>query len=370
MVRAGLRVVVLDRARFPRVKLCAGWISAPIWDALELAAADYPRGLWRWERCHVRYHGVERSVPVGGWFIRRLEFDEFLLRRSGAEVVEGHTVKSLVRDGDRWLIDGRYRARYLVGAGGTQCPVARQVFAPKPRPPVGVQELELPADPAAVAAARRGDDGEPELFLHDDLRGYAWNVPKTDWLNLGCGTLSAREVRSAWRSARDYFVGAGHVPAALAPALERMEGWSYYLFHPAHLDDAQRDGACLVGDALGLAQPLTAEGILPSVISGALCGEAIAAGEPARYPATLRAHPVLRDYHLWWQLRDLKGALPTRSGAPRARGPVPGFLRAASSGAVATGFAWLFAGKRVPAPGPVRAAVSALHRRYRKETSP
>ena len=41
LVRAGLRVAVVDRRRFPRVKLCAGWISAPVWDVLELSRREY-----------------------------------------------------------------------------------------------------------------------------------------------------------------------------------------------------------------------------------------------------------------------------------------------------------------------------------------
>ena len=81
-----------------------------------------------------------------------------------------------------------------------------------------------------------------------------------------------------------------------------MKGHAYFLFDPAHLDGAarvdadRRGGAYLVGDSLGLAQPLTAEGILPAVVSGRLAAEAILAGAPADYPARLAAHPVLADY--------------------------------------------------------------------------
>ena len=72
-----------------------------------------------------------------------------------------------------------------------------------------------------------------------------------------------------------------------------MKGHTYYLFDPAHLDgaapgpDATGAGVLLCGDGLGLAQPLTAEGILPAVLSGRLAAEAILAGAPASYPARL-----------------------------------------------------------------------------------
>jgi menaquinone-9 beta-reductase len=205
LARGGARVAVLDRAEFPRVKLCAGWISAPIWDVLELSPRAYPRGLWAWNTAHVAYRGERHAIRCRGWFIRRYELDDFLLRGSGADLHLGHHVKAIDRDADGLWRIGDLRARHLVGAGGTHCPVARIVQPPRPRGPVGVQEHEFQVDAAAVARTRIGDDGEPELLLHDDLRGYAWNVPKTDWLNVGVGTVDPTEVRGAWQRAREHF---------------------------------------------------------------------------------------------------------------------------------------------------------------------
>src|ERR1039458_836005 len=72
-----------------------------------------------------------------------------------------------------------------------------------------------------------------------------------------------------------------------------MKGYSYYLYHPQHLRGAARvdadgkGGVYLVGDSLGLAHPITAEGILPATVSGRLLAEAIFAGAPASYRARL-----------------------------------------------------------------------------------
>ena len=332
LTRAGAHVAVIDRARFPRVKLCAGWVSAPIWDALDLAPRAYPAGLWEWNTCHVHYRGTDHAVPCRGWFIRRYELDDFLLRTSGAELHLGESVKAIERDADGLWSTGEHRARHLVGAGGTHCPVARVLAPPRARGPVGVQELELENDAGAVARTRLGADGEPELLLFDDLRGYAWNVPKSAWLNVGAGTVDPTEVRDAWRAARTYFIAAGHVPDDAAPALDHVKGHSYYLFDPAHLAAAARidpDGAgglYLVGDALGLAQPLTAEGILPAVVSGRLCAEAILDGEPATYPARLAAHPVIADYARVFRLRETAAGL-RRGAAPRRSAPRTGPAR-------------------------------------------
>lgn len=348
LTAAGARVAVVDRAMFPRVKLCAGWVSPGIWHALDLAAAEYTGGLWEWRTCHVRYRERIHAIACHGWFIRRCELDDFLLRRSGADLHLGVAIKHVERGADGiWSIDG-LRARFLIGAGGTHCPVAKLLAPARPKPPVGVQELELESDASAIERTRLGDDGEPELLLFDDGGGYGWNVPKSSWLNVGCGTLDANDVRRAWRSTLGYLRAAGHVPVALAPELARAKGHTYYLFAPAHLDraavvdDDGRGGAFLVGDALGLAHPITAEGILPAVISGRHLGRAIAAGDPASYVDRLRRDPVLADYRRLHAAIAIAGALrrrwPARRGLP------------ISQRLVARSFAWMFSGAQLPVP--------------------
>src|SRR5437867_470147 len=84
LVRGGARVAVVDRAQFPRVKLCGGWLSRTIWDELAIRPPDYPGHLWEWNTCHVSYLGQQQAVPCRGWFIRRYELDDYLLRASGA----------------------------------------------------------------------------------------------------------------------------------------------------------------------------------------------------------------------------------------------------------------------------------------------
>lgn len=376
LARGGARAALIDRAEFPRVKLCAGWISAPIWDALGYAPREYTGGLWEWHTARVHYRGTPHEIACHGWFIRRYELDAFLLERSGAELHLGRAVKTIERDGDGfWTVrvasrgsgpagaesppdpsqrrsaaEETLRARHLVGAGGTHCPVARIVAPPRPRGVVGVQEHEFQCDGAAVARTRAGADGEPELLLHDDLRGYAWNVPKSDWLNVGCGTLDPTEVRAAWQRARAHFRAAGHVPAEASDGLEHVKGHSYYLFDPAHVAGAAKDGAYLVGDSLGLAQPLTAEGILPAVVSGRTLAEAILDRDAASYPDRLAAHPVIADYRRVFQLRELGGSLRPRNGNRRPPGRVATALAGPARRAVASGFAWMFSGARLPAP--------------------
>src|SRR4051794_10908587 len=91
--RAGVDVLVLDAARFPRDKVCAGWITPQVVDELELDLAEY-----RQRRTLQEITGFRTGV-VGGkrdtaitygrpvsYAIRRCEFDHYLLGRSGARL--------------------------------------------------------------------------------------------------------------------------------------------------------------------------------------------------------------------------------------------------------------------------------------------
>lgn len=347
LTRAGARVAVIDRAEFPRVKLCAGWLSPSFWDVIQRAPREYPRGLWEWRQCHVHYRGRSYSVPGRGWFIRRYELDDWLLHECGAELHLGTNVKDIVREPDgTWRI-GELRGKYVVGAGGTHCPVARMLAPTRPRRAVGVQELELQTDELAVARTRMGKDGEPELVLFEDLGGYGWNVPKRDWINIGCGTLDATAVRDAWQTTHALLREAGHVPAEAEPQLQHMKGHSYFLFEPAHLETAAKDGAFLVGDSLGLAHPLTAEGIVPAVTSGRVLGEAIASGRADSYPELLRAHPLIEDYRRTYRVVEAGRRMKRKRSNGKANGRTSA---GAADRVVARGFAWMFSGSRLPAP--------------------
>jgi flavin-dependent dehydrogenase len=86
---SGLDVLVFDRATFPRHKLCGGWITPLVLDELEFTPKDYLPGRTMQPITGFRLSAIGGpQVEVGGdhivsYGIRRCEFDEFLLRRSG-----------------------------------------------------------------------------------------------------------------------------------------------------------------------------------------------------------------------------------------------------------------------------------------------
>jgi geranylgeranyl reductase family protein len=275
----GLDVVVVDRADFPRDKVCAGWITPGVVEALGLDLADYAREcvlqpITRFRTGvigrRVRETGYGRVVSYG---ILRCEFDAYLLRRSGARLRTGRPVETIARADGAWTLDGELRAPLLVGAGGHFCPVARHLGARREGDPLVVaQEIEVRLRPAQAAeTAVRGDT--PELYFCEDLKGYGWCFRKGDRLNVGLGRLDTAGLAAHAAAFREFLVAGGRVPRDL-PA--RWKGHAYLLYEarrPRPVDD----GVLLVGDAAGLAYPASGEGIRPAVESALMAADTVLA---------------------------------------------------------------------------------------------
>jgi menaquinone-9 beta-reductase len=273
--RGGASVLVLDKECFPRLKLCAGWITPEVVSDLEMDPADYPHRFLTFDRLHFCLKGLGLAVPCVQHSIRRYEFDEWLLARSGARV-ELHTVREIRRDGADFIVDGIWRCRHLVGAGGTSCPVYRGLFReqlPRERALQTVTlELEFPCE-------WRNPDCHL-WFFERGLPGYSWYVPKArGWLNVGIGGMAQRlkqrgqDIWQHWR----YLTARLEQRMGIRVAAEPT-GYSYYL----------RDGrptasvanAYLTGDAAGLATRDLCEGIGPAVRSGLQAANSILTGAP------------------------------------------------------------------------------------------
>lgn len=277
LVAAGRDVLVLDRCPFPRDKPCAGWITPRVVARLELRLDEYAAAhtLQALSRFRVGRIGggaadVDYGTPVS-YAIRRCELDAFLLRRSGARTHLGERVADVRREGRRWVVDGRFAAEVLVGAGGHFCPVARLLNGSPPREATVVaQEVELRLEGDALAACRVEPE-RPEIYFCPDLRGYGWCVRKGAHLNLGLGRRDARALPRHVAGFLSWLVREGRIAAVPGG------GWCghAYLLREGPGRRAAGNGILLVGDAAGLAFATSGEGLLPAVVSGQLAAEAI-----------------------------------------------------------------------------------------------
>ena len=319
-----MAVVVLDKAHFPRDKVCAGWITPAVVQALQLDTRAYAAervlqpitafrtGLIHGDCVTTRYPA---TVSYG---IRRCEFDDYLLRRSGAQLRLGQTLKSLEKRGRLWLVNGTITTPLIIGAGGHFCPVTRHLGAQlgTGEAAVTAKEIEFEMNPEQRAGCQVRAD-TPELYFCRDLKGYGWCFRKGDYLNIGLGREGNQGLAEHLGDFCDFLAQRGRIPGNIP---DKFHGHAYLLSGHSRrklLDD----GVLLVGDAAGLAYPESGEGIRPAVESGLIAAAAVAeAGE---------------DYSRQ-RLQAYASRLGARFGpaAAPAQAMVPEFVRSILAGAL------------------------------------
>jgi len=237
----GLRVAVLDRAEFPRDKICAGWVTPQVLELLDVDLDDYAGG--------GRVLQPITAFRTGTMSGREVETDF------------GRAVSYGIR---------RFEARVVVGAGGHFCPVARQLGARSVEGAsvVRAQEVEF-----AIPAGQHESVAErPERHFCDDLSGYGWCFRKGDFLNIGLGRLDPSGLADHLADYTRLLADRGRVGCEIGG---RFKGHAYQLYErvvPRLVDD----GLLLIGDAAGLAYPQSGEGIRPAVESGVTAAGVIA----------------------------------------------------------------------------------------------
>lgn len=276
--QSGLDVLVLDKQVFPRDKVCGGWITPAVLTQLEIDPAEYETKRLLQPIMAFRVGCIDGSAleteyeePVS-YGIRRREFDDYLLNRSGARFLLGVPLTTLERDGDEWVVNGRLRARVVVGAGGHFCPVARFMGAKVgSEPAVVAQEAEFEMDERQMAACSVMPE-MPELYFCSDMAGYGWCFRKGKVLNVGLGRADVHGLSNHVAGFLRFLQSSGRVMFDIP----RLHGHAYLLFGTSTRPVVD-DGMLLTGDAVGLAYRHSGEGIRPAVESGLLAAKTIAA---------------------------------------------------------------------------------------------
>ena len=343
--RDGADVIVLDKATFPRDKVCAGWITPQVVTDLDLDLDQYSHG-----RTLQAIHGFRAGV-IGrladvtttydhavSYGIRRCEFDHYLLERSGARLELGGGVEKIRRDGTGWIVNGRIRAGMLVGAGGHFCPVARMLndhlaaslsrrqqsrrFTAS-QPVVVAQEAEFSIDANAASFAVNSET--PELYFSPDLNGYGWCFRKQNYLNVGLGLLDRHACSAATKSFVAYLQARGRVPANTS---WRWHGHAYLLAEP-RARTVLDEGVLLIGDAAGLAYPQSGEGIRPAIESGMMAAAAIGSARGSYSRDHLALYEQQLGERFGSSTRPRRSVLPATVTSALAVGlmRVPAFVR-------------------------------------------
>lgn len=298
---AGLRVALVDRHAFPRDKLCGGGFTGRSYRYYEEIFGQPIASEIILTKTVAEFHaqGEElariEGIPAIHMTMRR-DLDAAIVGHalaSGAEDFCGTGVESVDLEARQVVLrDGRVLGySVLIGADGANSMVARALFGQAfDHTTVGFG-LEIEAPPPPPDAPVRIDFNAAEW-------GYGWYFPKAGSTTIGVGGVNGRnpDMKAAMARYTDIFgaTGAHKVKGAFLPFgdVRRSPG---------------REDVLLAGDAAGLVDPITGEGIAYAMQSGAWAGEAAIEAIRANHPPralTLyrqRLRPIHRAlFHARW----------------------------------------------------------------------
>ena len=273
------RIVVLEKARYPREKICAGGIGARAFRLLERIGVEVACPHVALDAVAIRLAGdtVVVREPGLGAVVRRIEFDHAFARRAierGIDVRDGCAVHAIAVD-DRGVAvdtDGEtLRARCVVGADGVAGIVRRQAGLPRGALRAQVVELDTEAAPGDLPRDTIVFD-----FQARALRGYAWDFPTVvDDRPLVCrgvyalGVAADQPTRCTPRDRLATYLAA----RGLDIARYRIKQFAERGFEPGA--EVARPRVLLVGEAAGI-DIATGEGIGQAIEYGAIAGPYLA----------------------------------------------------------------------------------------------
>lgn len=297
--RAGLKALLLDKKHFPRDKICGDAISGKSVTYLrELGLLDeLRRSPNKVIRNIVFSSPNQRSIKINfsgngqikeelnGYICRRVVFDNILLQEAKRklDVKEGYFVKDLLRENGRVFgVNGEtdsgekfeFTGKVIVGADGYSSVVAHKM---------GLYDRDPRHWLVATRAYYKGvTDLEDSIEIHyvkDTLPGYFWIFPADDGLaNVGLGMIYKSLKKKGIR------IRHAHVAATESPFFRKrfenaemigdIQGWN--LPAGSKRRKIHGDGFLLIGDAAGLIDPFTGEGIGNAMCSGEIAAQVVA----------------------------------------------------------------------------------------------
>jgi geranylgeranyl reductase family protein len=275
--QAGKRVLVLEKERLPRYKTCGGGISANLLSCFPFSFEPVIES--RVKSVSYAFKNQMVTVPIQESQMRmvmRNDFDSWIVSHAKAEVCQGIVVRKVTEKDDLVSVEDSngvvYQGRYLIAADGANSIIARSLNLRRDKLLGAAIEVEVKVSEDVM---RRFFDNP--LFIFGEIKpGYAWIFPKADHLSVGIGALHPKP---------------GQLQTELKRLMARygidLDGVPFH-GHPLPIYTGKQPiigrRSLLVGDAAGLIDPFSGEGIRFAIKSGKLAAEAILSNQLEQYP--------------------------------------------------------------------------------------
>ena len=320
LARQGHDVLVLEKATFPRDKICGDGLTPRAVSELIRMGIDTTGWVRNYGiRGYGSGHFVEvpwpelASMPNYGLAKRRKELDHILIRHAvaaGARLREGANVTGALRHdrtghviGVTAKVDGEereFRARYVVDAGGVAARLATSIGRAQDRNrPMGVAHRTYMRSPLAATDFMESqlELWEGEAGSSNKAPGYGWAWPvEPGVLNVGLGSLSSKGAPKGLDYRRMFDTWMANAPAEWEFSVENMEGPLRGAALPMAFNrkPLYADGLLLVGDAGGMVSPFNGEGIAYALQSGREAADAL--GQALSRTSTVGSERALARY--------------------------------------------------------------------------
>jgi len=285
--KRGYKVLLIDKEKFPRDKTCGDAISGSLKVQEELNLTPIVQ-----KNPHAVVHRVMFSSPKGavlnipfkgtGYVCRRFIYDNLIFqkaRQNKADVLQEFTVTDLIQEGGYVKgvrgktykgAEAEIRAKVVVGADGAHSIVARKVGCIDHDP-----KHTITAVRAYYKDVKEVTDAIELHFVDDIIPGYFWIFPvDNNCANVGLGMVVEDFKKKDWKMTDKMFEIMEKHPMFKErfkeAKLEKgtVKGWTLPVGSKRR--NAHGNGYILVGDAAGLIDPFTGEGIANSMKSGEL----------------------------------------------------------------------------------------------------
>lgn len=264
LAKRGRKVLVLEKASLPRPKPCGGGVSPAItqwldFDLTPVISLKVKKIRYTWKMGDPVQ--VELDNPM--WIVRRAAFDHYLIEQAqkmGAEVRDNTLVKGIEFKNSAWQVSTDTEpvtGRYLIAADGAAGSLNKWL---------GFKDLKRQYAASLETSTMQGET--LNFDFGNVKKGYIWSCPNAQGYSISIASLKGDGSKNLKSILTDYAQACGVDVKTTQITESVLCPWDGE--HKLHTENA-----LVAGEAAGLADPLSGEGIRPSIYSGVKAAEAI-----------------------------------------------------------------------------------------------